>query len=117
MNVTGYLGRNNLRGWGCLNPRLAYQEHKLMEEHRKRECACAVCGTKNDLQTHHNRALWSDESQAGTDPLGRFTTLCRACHLRWAHDFDFGHKYVENVSMVAACMREVQRSEKIVRRE
>jgi len=126
MGVTGILGRNpGLTGWAALHPRVAYQEHKLMRLHRQREKQCAVCGATNDLFVHHTTPLWKDVSQAATgvirvdgeERVCRFMTMCGHCHLVYGHDRDYGHKYVENVSMVAACIRQAKRSEVIVRRD
>ena len=120
----GMLSRNGTAGWKLLaqHPVLMAQEHKLMRDHMKREKQCAVCGTTKKLQCHHTTPLWKSIEQASKPAMTedgkvcRFMSLCQPCHLRWGHDFDFGHRYVENISMTAACMREIKRSEVVVRR-
>lgn len=108
MNVTGYLGRNNLRGWGALNPRLAYAEKKLMDAYRKSHPACEVCGEsrKGFVDVHHAVSLWENIEQAGTNPDGRYVSLCNHKaynhHLDLGHDGNFAERYVRNVFVICA---------------
>lgn len=113
VNVTGFLGRNNLRGWGALNPRLAYAEKKLMDAYRKEHPACEVCGEcrKGYVDVHHAVSLFDNIEQVGTDPAGRFVSLCRKPynhHLDLAHDGNFGNKYVRNVFVICAKVKLVR---------
>lgn len=111
MNVTGFLGRNQLRGWGCLNPRLAYAEHKLMAAYRKAHPACEVCGEsrKGFVDVHHAVSLWENIEQVGTNPDGRYVSLCNHKaynhHLDLGHNGNFGNKYVRNVFSICAHMK------------
>jgi len=57
LNPTGFLGRNGLRGWACLNPRVALAEKRLMDQYRKDHPKCEVCGTDKNVQIHHREPL------------------------------------------------------------
>ena len=123
MALTGFIGRNGLAGWACLNPRVALAEHRLMREHRAREAVCQACGEDDPrrLEVHHITALWAWPEQAGTEPSGRFITLCDAaahnCHLRHGHDGNFARRFVTNVVMVRRAVRMVQTEQRVVNRE
>lgn len=123
MNVTGFLGRNNLRGWAVLNPRVALAEKRLMDAHVKEHPACEVCGEhrRSHVDVHHCVSLWSDTSQAGTEPSARFITLCnhRAYnhHLLHGHMGNFAQRYTLRPYMICAALREVLRASEVVRRD
>lgn len=123
MNVTGYLGRNNLRGWGALNPRLAYAEKKLMDAYAAEHPGCEACGEKRKgyVDTHHRISLWHDITQAGTNPSGRFVRLCNARganhHIDLGHAGSYGKRYVANLGMICAATRAVLDERRVVSRE
>ena len=123
LNVTGYLGRNGLRGWAVLNPRVALAEKRLMDAWVKEHPACEACGEsrRSHVDCHHRTSLWHDTSQAGTNPAGRFCVLCNdrasAHHLHLGHSGSFALRYVENLSMVCAATRAVLAERKAVHRE
>lgn len=44
---------------------------------------CARCGTRDDLEIHHKRAV----VHGGGNQFSNLIVLCRKCHFRNAHDF------------------------------
>lgn len=123
MSLTGFIGRNNLAGWAILNPRIAWQEKKLMDAHAKAHPACEVCGERrrSHVDVHHVVSLWHDARQAGTDSKARFVTLCnhRAYnhHLLHGHNGNFAKFFTVHIYMVCAALREVLRATDVIRRD
>lgn len=121
--MTGFIGRNGLAGWAILNPRLAWQEKKLMDAYADEHPGCEACGEKrrSHVDVHHRISLWHDPSQAGTEPSGRFVVLCnhRASnhHLHLGHAGNFGKRYVANIGMICAATRAVLDERRVVSRE
>lgn len=123
MNVTGYLGRNNLRGWACLNPKTALAEKRLMDAFKKANPVCMACGERDikKLQTHHLISLWKWLAQAATDPRGRFGVLCagpgsKNCHVRHGHHGNYAEYYVENCVMVCSTIRMIESEQVVIKR-
>ena len=123
VSMTGFIGRNNLAGWACLNPRMALAEHRLMAAYKKAHPVCEACGEDNPerLEVHHIEPLWFNVLQAGTDPEGRFCTLCDHaainCHLSVGHAMNFAKRFVRNVKAVCAKIREALNGREVVNRE
>lgn len=123
MNITGFIGRNNLRGWAILNPATALAEKRLMDAYAKEHPGCEACGEsrKGYTEVHHRIALWHSPEQAGTPPSGRFMVLCnhRASnhHLVFGHAGNFAKHYVGNVGMICAAHRAVLDERRVVSRE
>lgn len=118
------IGRNpGLAGWAILNPRVALAEHRLMREYMKAHPACEACGEsrKGYVDCHHRIPLWKWIEQAGTNPAGRYSSLCNgkasAHHLHAGHAGDYGRRFVENVSMVCAAIRQILLERKIIKRD
>jgi hypothetical protein len=103
-------------GWSALHPIKASEARKAMQEYRKRNPACEITGSLNNVQIHHIIPVWADPSLAA-DP-DNFIALSASAHVHiiFGHNGNFGKYYVKNIKDIAKRIQYIKSQSEIIQR-